>query len=167
MNIVQFIRATVYGLYVNMVKVRQICMVWPIRHGYVMMREYFRKVLQRDDSRQVRISCPELPQMADSGRKCCVRLVGVHRSTEALQLQIILLATDQSHGALGGIGQSCIWFLSQEIDTKIMAAVSHFFSDTDKVWNVAPSPIRSDRQTTTLTTGAPHSFTKGRGCGQH
>ena len=33
----------------------------------------------------------------------------------------------------------------------------------------APSPIRSDRQTTslTLTTGAPHSCTNGRGCGQH
>ena len=52
MNIAQFIRSTVYGWYVNMVKayVRYgefIRKVLPMRHGYVMMREYFRKVRQR------------------------------------------------------------------------------------------------------------------------
>ena len=54
MNIIYFIRANVwaYGWYVNMTKAcvrygKLILKVWPIRHGYVLMRAYFRNKVRQ------------------------------------------------------------------------------------------------------------------------
>ena len=47
-----------------------ICKVWPIRHGYVMIREYFRKVRQRFSCQLVSTYLLVPPQMTDSKRKC-------------------------------------------------------------------------------------------------